>query len=219
MKTMVCLAKMELDGFGASTKALQQLVDNLKEQQVALEKQAYALAGKRFSMTSSREVAKMIGLYRGKRVSTNKQVLEKSANPISNIILQWRKLNSILTKMAYPLLKAIDNERLYGSCITHSATGRVTMHEPNLQNVARDFEVMNPLLKKQVAISCRKSFVCAENYILLSADYCQLELRLLAHLSEDKLLCSVMRTKEDVFKSIAAKWNNISERQVSRGVE
>lgn len=165
-------------------------------------------------MTSSKDVAKVIGIYRGRKVSTSKQVLEKNENPISNIVLQWRKLNSTLTKMVYPLLRMVENERIHGSCITHSATGRITMHEPNLQNVARDFEVVDPVSKKAVLISCRSSFLCRENYALLSADYCQLELRLLAHLSEDSLLCAVMKTKEDVFKSIAAKWNNVSDQQV-----
>lgn len=214
MKVQVCLSVMEVEGFGVSRKALSDFSNLLKKQQSDLENHAFFLAGKRFSMTSSKDVAKAVGIYRGRKVSTSKQVLERNENPISKIVLQWRKLNCILTKMVYPLLRMVENDRIHGSCITHSATGRITMHEPNLQNVARDFEIVNPVLKETVLISCRSSFFCKENHILLSADYCQLELRLLAHLSQDLLLCSVMRSKEDVFKSIAAKWNNISERQV-----
>lgn len=214
MKVLVCLSAMEVEGFGVSTKALHELVTLLKHQQNDLENQAFSLAGRRFSLTSSRDVAKAIGIYRGRKVSTSKQVLEKHDNPISKIVLQWRKLNCTLTKMVYPLLRMVESERIHGCCITHSATGRITMHEPNLQNVARDFNVVNPISKQTVLISCRSSFLCIDNHVLLSADYCQLELRLLAHLSQDSLLCSVMKTKEDVFKSIAAKWHNISEGEV-----
>lgn len=216
MKTIQCLAAMEVYGFGLSKVSLEQLVDTIKQQMTALENQVYSLAGRRFSITSSTEVAKVIGIYKGKRVSTSKQVLEKNENPISDIVLQWRKLSSTLTKMMYPLLRSVENERICGSYITRTATGRITMHEPNLQNVARDFVVSNPVTNISVDISCRSAFVCAANFILLSADYCQLELRLLAHLSQDNLLLSVMKTEEDVFKSIAAKWNNVSESQVSK---
>lgn len=215
MKVSVCLAGMEVEGIGVNTATLNVLVNTLQQQQTDLENHAFSLAGRRFSMTSSRDVARAIGIYRGKKVSTSKHVLEKNENPISNVVLKWRKLNGILTKMVFPLLRVVENERIHGCCITHSATGRITMHEPNLQNVARDFEIANPVSKKTVVISCRGAFLCKENYVLLSADYCQLELRLLSHFSEDPLLCSVMKTKEDVFKSIAAKWNNTTERQVT----
>lgn len=215
MKVLVCLANMEVDGFSVNTPKVHELIKTLKQQQTDLENYAFSLAGKRFSMTSSRDVAKVIGICNGKKVSTSKAVLEKNGNPISNTVLKWRKLNSILTKMVYPLLSMVENEKIHGCCITHSSTGRITMHEPNLQNVARDFEIINPVAKKSVLISCRSVFSCKENYILLSADYCQLELRLLSHFSEDLLLCAVMKSKEDVFKSIAAKWNDITERQVT----
>lgn len=215
MKVAVCLANMEVEGIGVNITVLNDLITTLRRQQTDLENFAFSFAGRRFSMTSSREVAKVIGIYKGKKVSTSKQVLEKCENPISDIVLKWRKLNAVLTKMLYPLLGMVENERIHGCCIMYSATGRITMYEPNLQNVARDFEITNPISKQAVLISCRSAFLCKEIHVLLSADYCQLELRLLSHFSEDPLLCSVMKTKEDVFKSIAAKWNNINERQVT----
>lgn len=215
MKTVVCLADMEVEGFGVSTSSLNHLVTTLKNQQLVLENQAFSLAGRRFSMSSSRDVAKAIGIYKGKRVSTNKKVLERNENLISKIVMQWRKLNATLTKMVYPFLRMAEDERIRGRCITHSATGRITMQEPNLQNVARDFDVVDPISGNRATISCRDSFLCRESYILLSADYCQLELRLLAHLSGDVSLVAVMNTKEDLFKSIAAKLNGISNRLVT----
>lgn len=211
----MCLASMEVDGIGINTEITNDLINTLKQQQNDFEKFAFSLAGRRFSMQSSRDVAKAIGIYKGKKTSTSKQVLERNENPISSVVLKWRKLNAILTKMLYPLLRMVENERIHVSCITHSATGRITMHDPNLQNVARDFPIFNPIAKKPVLISCRKIFSCRDNHIIISADYCQLELRLLSHFSEDPSLCAVMKTREDVFQSIAAKWNNISECDVT----
>lgn len=214
MQSVQCLAKMEVDGIGVDKCVMLNLVKTVKEQMAMLEKQVYSLAGRRFTLTSSTEVAKAIGIYRGRRVSTSKKVLQKSENPVSNILLQWRKLSSTLNKMLYPLIQIVDNTRIYSCCITHSATGRITMHEPNLQNIPRDFTVDNPVTKVSVEISCRSAFVCDKNWVLLSADYCQLELRLLAHFSKDKLLCAVLKSENDVFKTIAAKWNNIPEQEV-----
>lgn len=213
-KTLRCLADMEVNGLGICKKSLQDFANNLKELLIALERQANSLAGQKVSLASSKQVAKAIGLYKGKRISLNKQTLQDNDNPISSIVIHWRKLNSILTKIVYPLLQVIKNDRIYPCCITHNATGRITMHEPNVQNVARNFEMVNPASQEIVQISCRSAFKSAEGYILLSADYCQLELRILTHLSEDKLLCSIMKSEEDVFRSIAAKWNNISEEEV-----
>lgn len=116
--------------------------------------------------------------------------------------------------MVYPLIRVIENDRIYGSYITHTATGRITMHEPNLQNLVKDFEVVDPELKEKFKISCRHAFTAPEGHCLVSADYCQLELRILAHFSMDKLLCRKLTALGDVFKSIAAEWNNVDESQV-----
>lgn len=106
------------------------------------------------------------------------------------------------------------DERIYGCYVTHTATGRITMHEPNLQNLIKDFEILNPISKEKVWISCRRAFKVKDGYCLLSADYCQLELRILAHLSKDKLLCKSITKEGDVFKSIAARWNKVEENEV-----
>ena len=85
------------------------------------------------------------------------------------------------------------------------------MHEPNLQNVPKDFSLEN----NTYAISIRMAFTPTVGNLMLSADYCQLELRILAHFSNDSLLRSIMKTEGiDIFKSISAKWNNITEEMV-----
>lgn len=84
------------------------------------------------------------------------------------------------------------------------------MYEPNLQNVPRDFNSED----NSFTISVRMAFIPAIGNIMLSADYCQLELRILAHFSKDTTLCNIMRKPGDIFKNIAAKWNHVSENEV-----
>lgn len=155
-----------------------------------------------------------LGIFRGKKVSTRKQILERSDHPVADLILQWRKINSTLTKMIYPLIRVIKDGRIYGCYVTHTSTGRITMHEPNLQNLVKDFEIIDPMTNEKLTISCRKAFAPTEDFCMMSADYCQLELRLLAHFSKDKILCKVMSSPGDVFTSVAAEWNNIDVTQV-----
>lgn len=85
------------------------------------------------------------------------------------------------------------------------------MHEPNLQNVAKDFRTeFIPHV-----FSCRSAFAVQPNRMLISADFCQLELRVLAHLSEDHTLISIFKDINDVFISIASKWNKVPETDVT----
>lgn len=85
------------------------------------------------------------------------------------------------------------------------------MHEPNLQNVAKDFCTEF----KPKTFSCRSAFAVEKERILISADFCQLELRVLSHLSGDDGLISIFKTNSDVFISIAAKWNKVPELDVT----
>lgn len=116
--------------------------------------------------------------------------------------------------MICPLIKIIKDNRIHGCYVTHTSTGRITMHEPNLQNLIKDFEIISPMTKEKLIVSCRNAFAVNEGFCLVSADYCQLELRILAHYSRDKLLGKIMKNPGDVFKSIAAKWNDVEENKV-----
>lgn len=217
MGSMLCLARMEICGFGVDKPKFEELSDTLRDQANSLQEHTYSLAGRRFSLLSSSDVAKALGIYKGRKISMNKQALLRQENPIAEIILQWRKINTSLTNMVFPLIRLIENGRIHGCCVTHNSTGRISMHEPNLQTVPKDFEIVHPLSKTKVSISFRKVFVPRDGYVFVSADYCQLELRLLAYLSGDSLLCSIMKSGEDVFRSIAALWKNIDQTEVSFG--
>ncbi|XP_054015016.1 DNA polymerase theta [Hylaeus anthracinus] len=211
MKTVTILACMELTGFGVSLKSLQDLSSIIREEMESLQKRAYTLSGKKFNFSSSKEVAEILGLYKGKKASVNKAVLEQSDHPVSSLIMSWRKLSTTQSKIIYPILYlAQHSSRIHSNCVTCTLTGRVSMHEPNLQNVPKDFTSED----NSFIISVRMAFVPAIGNIMLSADYRQLELRILAHFSKDAILCDIMRKPGDIFKNIAAKWNQVSEDQV-----
>ncbi|XP_076278096.1 DNA polymerase theta [Lasioglossum baleicum] len=211
MKTVILLACMELTGLGVSLKSLQDLSSAIHQEIISLEEQSYVLAGRKLNFLSSKEVGKVLGLYKGKKMSVNKAVLEQSDHPIAKLVISWRKLSATQSKIINPILNlAQSSSRIHGNCVTSTLTGRVSMHEPNLQNIPKDFNSVD----NSFVISVRMAFVPAIGNIMLSADYCQLELRILAHFSKDVTLCNIMRKPGDIFKNIAATWNHVSEDQV-----
>ncbi|XP_043485514.1 DNA polymerase theta [Polistes fuscatus] len=211
MRSITLLARMELTGFGINLKSLQELSHVIEVEMSSLEERAFSLTGRKFNFSSSKEVSQILGLYKGKKISTNKAVLAQHNNPISSLIISWRKLNTTQTKIVYPLLNLGQNSsRIYGDSETFTLTGRISMHEPNLQNVPKDFNSED----NTFVISVRMAFIPIEGNVLLSADYCQLELRILAHFSKDPILCNILCKEGDIFKNIAATWNNVSEDQI-----
>ncbi|XP_037810645.1 DNA polymerase theta isoform X2 [Lucilia sericata] len=216
MPLQMSLCNMEDVGFPTSSEALhklfQQMVDSMKK----LETKIYEMHGSRFNLGSSSAVARVVGLHRKSngRISTSKQILEKIDSPISQMIITYRKLSVTLTKNIQPLLKCVKDERIHGQSITFTSTGRISMTEPNLQNVAKDFDV--ELGSEKITISCRSAFFPSDpKRCLISSDFCQLEMRILAHLSQDSALLHVMKSEKDVFVAIAARWNKISESSVT----
>ena len=109
----------------------------------------------------------------------------------------------------------------------YTCTGRISMHEPNLQNVPRTFCIPLKYLTTNdfepsddvVEFNCRNIFKAAPGYVFVSADYCQLEMRILTHYSKDAVLSKIMSANVDVFKSIAAALAGISEDNVSFTIE
>uniref|UniRef100_A0A1I8PUM1 DNA-directed DNA polymerase n=1 Tax=Stomoxys calcitrans TaxID=35570 RepID=A0A1I8PUM1_STOCA len=219
MPLQISLCNMEVIGFPASSDALhklfQQMVDSMKK----LETKIYELHGSRFNLGSSQAVARVLGLHRKSngRVSTSKQILEKIDTPISQMIITYRKLSVTLSKNIQPLLKCVQNERIHGQSITFTSTGRISMTEPNLQNVAKDFDI--EIGSEKYTISCRSAFYPIDSKRgLISSDFCQLEMRILAHLSQDAALLKVMKSEKDVFVAIAANWNKIPEHSVTEQI-
>ncbi|CAG5132586.1 unnamed protein product [Candidula unifasciata] len=172
---------------------------------------------------------------------TSKEILEKlqKVHPLPAVILEWRRLSSALTKSLFALKRAarhcpkLGMFRVYGDCQIFTSTGRVSMAEPNLQNVPKDFAVDVPSKVSTVnqsrhetsdlyqtravaPVSMRKMFVPFKGGVILAADYSQLELRIIAHLSEDSRLITILNTKDgDVFKIIAAQMKGLDIVEVS----
>ncbi|XP_069058813.1 DNA polymerase theta isoform X2 [Pleurodeles waltl] len=204
----------------------------------------------------------------GKQFSTTKDVLEKlkAIHPLPGLILEWRRITNAITKVVFPLQREkcfnpfLGMERIYPLSQTHTATGRVSFTEPNIQNVPKDFEIEMPklvgesppsqapglstaflpknrkrynilpngpkLLMEEMpeekgvsfSVSMRHAFVPFPGGLILAADYSQLELRILAHLSQDRRLIHVLNSGADVFKSIAAEWKMIDPEAVKDDV-
>ncbi|XP_031620779.1 DNA polymerase theta isoform X2 [Contarinia nasturtii] len=209
------LLHMEQTGMSIDQNALNILSDEISEYVGDLEAEIFRLNGKRFAINSSRQVAQALKI-RKKNGSiaakcTRAQLLP-CTNPMAKLILEHRSLYAILSKSIQPLIrKSNDNNRIYGSSYSFTQTGRISMYEPNLQNVAKDFHT--EFIPR--VFSCRNAFIVKPKRKLISADFCQLELRVLAHLSEDNGLISIFNTIDDVFISIAAKWNKVPESEVT----
>ncbi|KAF5906965.1 DNA polymerase theta, partial [Clarias magur] len=199
-----------------------------------------------------------------KQFSTTKDVLEKlkTLHQLPGIILEWRRITNAITKVVFPLQREkcwhskLEMDRIYPVSQFHTATGRVSFTEPNIQNVPKDFEIQMPtligesqppenntaiissktrakmfrthrqlvsLIKDEdrspekgmpFSVSMRHAFVPFSGGLILAADYSQLELRVLAHLSRDRRLIQVLNSGEDVFKSIAAEWKMVDPQSV-----
>ncbi|XP_013868724.1 DNA polymerase theta isoform X2 [Austrofundulus limnaeus] len=196
----------------------------------------------------------------GKQFSTTKDVLEKlrPLHPLPGVILEWRRITNALTKVVFPLQRekkhhpTLEMDRIYPIAQTHTATGRVSFTEPNIQNVPKDFEISMPTVivesppsqngfqmtrksgcnrKKRCSVapaltvrpaeqgpaffvSMRHAFVPFSGGMIIAADYSQLELRVLAHLSKDQRLLQVLNGGADVFRCIAAEWKSVEPETV-----
>ncbi|KAK3917923.1 DNA polymerase theta [Frankliniella fusca] len=218
MPVITTVAGMELAGIGFSSAILQTLQEKLLEEMSSLESKAYQLAGRSFSLTSPSDTARVLyqelklgkgQSLKGRRKNTSKETLTKlkSEHELPNIILLWRKLSAIYSKTVCPLLPTKPCTRLFGRYIMHTATGRISMYEPNIQCIPRDFGISSHS-KEQFCM--RAAFVASADSVLVAADYSQLELRLLAHLSGEPKLKDILKSGEDVFCNLAASWNNIT---------
>uniref|UniRef100_UPI0032E938D3 DNA polymerase theta n=1 Tax=Homo sapiens TaxID=9606 RepID=UPI0032E938D3 len=230
MPSQYCLALLELNGIGFSTAECESQKHIMQAKLDAIETQAYQLAGHSFSFTSSDDIAEVLFLElklppggSGGQFSTSKDVLNKlkALHPLPGLILEWRRITNAITKVVFPLQREkclnpfLGMERIYPVSQSHTATGRITFTEPNIQNVPRDFEIkMGGSGGMPFSISMRHAFVPFPGGSILAADYSQLELRILAHLSHDRRLIQVLNTGADVFRSIAAEWKMIEPESV-----
>lgn len=215
------LAAMENTGILLDKKILQQMEKELKAEVTKLEKEIYQLAGTKFNVSSTKQLKEILydklelavkGIKKTKTgLSTAADELEKikDAHPIIPLIQNYRELTKLLSTYveALPLLTNPKDNRLHTSFNqTITATGRLSSTEPNLQNIP----TRTPLGKK-----IRSAFIAQPGYCLLSLDYSQIELRLVAHLSQDKKMIAAFKTNEDIHTATAAAINGVKLNEVT----
>ena len=201
------LAEMERSGCRVDKGALVSFGEMLSVRSAELEQAIYDLAGEKFNINSPKQLGEILfgklGLPHGKKTktgwSTNADVLEKLRYeaPIVGKVLEYRQYTKLRSTYAEGLLKAIDPDgRIRTSFqMTVTATGRLSSTEPNLQNIPT---------RTDLGSEIRKMFVPAEGCVLVDADYSQIELRLLAHISGDEAMQTAFTTGQDIHTATAA---------------
>lgn len=202
------LTDMELAGFKIDTKGIACYGYSLSLLEAEYERSIYDRAGKNFNINSPKQLGEVLfetlGLPGGKKTktgySTSAEVLEKmrAYAPIVDDILEYRKVSKLRSTYVEGLLREADaNGRVHTTFKqTGTATGRLSSTEPNLQNIP---------VRTEIGRELRKYFI-PENgdYVLIDADYSQIELRLLAHMSGDKTMVDAFRHGKDIHASTAS---------------
>ena len=211
------LARMEQRGFLIDRAALAQFGETLQTSITQLEQQIYAAAGAPFNINSPKQLGKVLfedmQLPHGKKTktgwSTNADVLDKLRGvPIVADVLQYRQYAKLKSTYADGLLKAVSPDgRIRTSFqMTVTATGRLSSTEPNLQNIPTRTELGSQM---------RRMFVAAPGNVLVDADYSQIELRLLAHISGDEAMCRAFRSGEDFHTLTAVRVFHVEPQDVT----
>ena len=209
MPTVTVLANMQWNGMYADLEELNKFGNQLKEQLEIKTKMIYEMAGEEFNINSTKQLGEI--LFEKMKLpvvkktksgySTDVDVLEKlkSEDPIISEILDYRqlmKLNSTYVEGLKPYINQ-KTKRIHSFFHqTITATGRISSTEPNLQNIPTRFE-----LGKQV----RKIFKPEQGKVYIDADYSQIELRVLAHMSEDTHMVQAFKDGEDIHRQAASK--------------
>ncbi len=207
------LASMEVEGFSVCRETLENFGTDLKAEITELEQSIYDSCGERFNINSPQQLGNILfeklQLPAGKKTrrgySTSADVLEKirDKHPVVGMVLQYRtlsKLNSTYVEGLAPLIGPDGKIRAHFQQ-TVTATGRISCTEPNLQNIP---------IRTDLGRQLRKAFVAGDSgWTLVGADYSQIELRILAHLSGDENLIASFNNGDDIHRMTAARVFNL----------
>ncbi|HTW48907.1 MAG TPA: DNA polymerase I, partial [Acidobacteriaceae bacterium] len=203
------LLGMEKAGIRIDTGVLGRMANRLATDMQRVGEEIYALAGHRFNINSPKQLGDVLfnkmGLPRpqkygkGKVISTAQDVLEELAehNAVPRMVLEYRQLAKLKSNYADSLPLLADSEGRVHTTFNQvgTATGRLSSTNPNLQNIP---------IRTELGREIRAAFVAPKGCVLLSADYSQIELRLLAHFSSDPLLTRAYQTGQDIHTLTAA---------------
>jgi len=220
MPLVPILGSMQYEGMYVDKEALKDFGEELKQQISTLTDEIYELAGEEFNINSHQQLGNILfeklNLPSKKKTksgySTDVDVLEKIRNehPIVEKVLQYRTLTKLNSTYVEGLLQYINpiTEKIHSYFHqTITATGRISSTEPNLQNIPT---------RAELGKNIRKAFKPKEGNIYIDADYSQIELRVLAHISQDENMLAAFRNGEDIHKQAASKVLNIPIEEVTK---
>jgi DNA polymerase-1 len=216
------LIEMERAGVKLDTKALAKISQRVGEQVAVLEREVHELAGEEFTIGSPQQLGQVLfekldltKKRRGKTgFSTDARVLAaiRSEHPIVEKVEQWRELTKLRNTYLEALPESIDtgSGRLHTTFNqTAAATGRLSSQDPNLQNIP---------VRTELGREIRACFVAERGARLISADYSQVELRLLAHIAGEDVLKEIFRRGEDVHSATCAEIFSVEPDQIDAGM-
>jgi DNA polymerase-1 len=215
------LGRMEKRGIRVDVALLKQMSNSMGATIAELEKQIYAEAGMEFNINSPLQLGQVLfeklqypavkKTKTTKSYSTSVEVLTELAShgyAVPQLILQHRELHKLKGTYvdALPQLVAGDGRVHTSFNQAVAATGRLSSSDPNLQNIP---------IRTELGRTIRKAFVADDGFVLLSADYSQVELRILAHMSGDESLIETFRRGADIHRATASKMFNVPEDQLT----
>ena len=206
------LSSMEITGFLVDSQSIEEYGAVLETQINSLVEQIYALAGEEFNINSPKQLGTVLfeklGIPAKKKTksgySTNADVLEDLAGdyPIVALVLEYRTLAKLKSTYCDGLKKCVAPDGRIHSTLnqTETRTGRISSTEPNLQNIP---------VRSEIGRELRKFFVAKEGYVLVDADYSQIELRVLAHVADDERMLSAFNEGDDIHTITASQVFNM----------
>ena len=223
MPLLKVLSTMELNGIKLDSEFLKELSNNFHKELKELEKSIFKLSNQDFNLASPKQLGEVLfgqmkiienpKKTKSGQYSTSEEVLSKLAEEhvIVEKVLEWRSLQKLLNTYVDALPKQVNTttERIHAEFNQAVAsTGRLSSNNPNLQNIP---------IRNQRGREVRKAFICEnENYVMLSADYSQIELRVIAALSEDPNMISAFNKNLDIHSSTAAKVFDVKLEDVTK---
>ncbi|MCC8160007.1 MAG: DNA polymerase I [Oscillospiraceae bacterium] len=208
LSLVTVLAHLEINGFLVDDEQLKAFSEKLGEKIDTLTKEIYILADEKFNINSPKQLGiilfEKLGLKPAKKTrkgyATNADVLEKlmDKHPIINLIMEYRQFTKLKSTYCDGLAAVVNREthRIHSVFTqTVTVTGRLSSTEPNLQNIPTRTELGREI---------RKMFVAQDGYVLVDADYSQIELRVLAHIANDETMINAFKNNEDIHSVTAS---------------
>jgi len=195
------LASMEVEGIEIDRAGIEKFGKALKEDITRIESEIHELAGRDFNVSSPKQLSEILfdelGLPPKKKTksgySTNAEVLEELRNehPIIGLVLEYRQLTKLNSTYVDGILKVVHDDGRIHSFFrqTETRTGRISSTEPNMQNIP---------VRTELGRNMRKFFIAKKGYLFLDADYSQIELRVLADISNDETMIQAFNDGEDI---------------------